>query len=322
MIRRARRSAFTLIELLVVIAIIGVLIALLLPAVQKVRAAAQRASCQNKMKQMGILLHHYHDANGSFPPGMEWDDGSPTSHPPTYYPDWSWMAFTMPYYEEGNLYKIADEWAHKTGGNYWEVYGGGGTPPNPALSTPVKLWQCPADSRTELVGVGRNDLGNEISVAFTEYLGVNGIKSDDKLGILYHRSNTRIAEITDGTSNTLLVGERPPSADLDFGWWFAGDGYGPDGAGADHGTGDCCLGARETDYYTWLRTHYGCPVAKLGLQPGSLTDNCDQAHFWSLHPGGVNFLLADGSARFVTYSFDTILPQLCTRNKGEVLPDW
>jgi prepilin-type N-terminal cleavage/methylation domain-containing protein/prepilin-type processing-associated H-X9-DG protein len=315
---RTRRPAFTLIELLVVIAIIGILIALLLPAVQKVRAAAQRVSCQNKMKQMGIVLHHYHDVNGSFPPGMDWDDGSPTTNPPTYHPDWSWMATTMQYYEEGNLYKLADDWAHQgqVSDRYWDVFG---AHTNPALAMPVKLWQCPADSRAELVGQGTNDLGHVVTVAFTSYLGVSGVNTRgnlDKFGILFHRSKVRIAEITDGTSNTLLVGERPPSADFDFGWWFAGDGS------DDMGTGDCCLGARETEYWNYLRSKDGCTVEKVGLQPGNVTDNCDQAHFWSMHPGGVNFLLADGSVRFVDYSFDTILPQLCTRNQGEVLPNW
>jgi prepilin-type N-terminal cleavage/methylation domain-containing protein/prepilin-type processing-associated H-X9-DG protein len=315
MIHRPVRSAFTLIELLVVIAIIGILIALLLPAVQKVRAAAQRASCQNKLKQMGIMLHHYHDVNGNFPPGMDWDDGSPTSSPPTYHPDWSWMAFTMPYYEEGNLYKLADDWAHQPG-NYWNVFG---THPNPALSIPVKLWQCPADSRADFTGEGVTDVGVHVTVAFTGYLGVSGVNIKgpvDKQGILYHRSKVRIAEITDGTSNTLMVGERPPTFNLDFGWWFAGDGY------DDQGTGDSTLGARETAYYQFLNSHYNCAEKKLGLQPGDINDSCDQAHFWSLHPGGANFLLADGSARFVSYAFDTILPELCTRNQGEVLPNW
>jgi prepilin-type N-terminal cleavage/methylation domain-containing protein/prepilin-type processing-associated H-X9-DG protein len=317
MTRATRRSAFTLIELLVVIAIIGILIALLLPAVQKVRDAANRASCQNKMKQMGLLLHTYHDVHGTLPPGMEWDDGSPTTNPPTYHPDWSWMALTMPYYEEGNLYRMADDWAHQgsIGERYWDVFG---QHTNPALSIPVKLWQCPSDPRAELVGEGVTDLGRTVKVAFTSYLGVSGVNIHglDNTGVLYHRSHVRIAEITDGTSNTVMVGERPPSFNFDFGWWFAGDGY------DDYGSGDSALGAREHKYFNFLRAHYGCNEEKLGLQPGLVSEPCDQAHFWSLHSGGANFLLGDGSVRFVSYQFDTILPQLCTRSGNELLPDW
>jgi prepilin-type processing-associated H-X9-DG protein len=190
---------------------------------------------------------------------------------------------------------------------------------NPALSIPLKLWQCASDTRAALVGEGVNDVGKVVKVAFTGYLGVSGINArgaQDGWGILYHRSQVRIGDISDGTSNTLMVGERPPSIDFDYGWWFAGDGA------DDRGTGDCCLGARDTSYAQTLKNFYHCSDLKYGLQPGKVTDNCDQGHFWSLHSGGVNFLLADGSVRFVAYSFDSILPELCTRARGEVLPNW
>src|SRR5262249_48050655 len=122
---------------------------------------------------------------------------------------------------------------------------------------------------------------------------------------------------TDGTSNTLMVGERPPSSDFWFGWWFAGGGF--DGGGV----GDVVLGARDTEYARGVETcpwpEYGlCKgKTKVGLHPGSMTNVCDQTHFWSLHAGGANFLMADGSVHFLDYQADTILPALATRNRGE-----
>src|SRR5262249_20575983 len=127
-------------------------------------------------------------------------------------------------------------------------------------------------------------------------------------GILYWTSKVRIADVTDGTSNTLLVGERPPSVDLYYGWWFAGAGW--DGSGE----GDVVLGARAYNYAASI----GCPASSVGFQQGDLKNPCDQAHFWSLHIGGANFLFADGSVRFLTYSANSILPALCSRNGGEV----
>jgi len=149
-------TAFTLIELLVVIAILGILIALLLPAVQKVRAAAARIKCANNMKQQGIALHHYHDVFGTFPNGMVNDEEVP---PAGYHAEWSWMALTMQFYEEGNLYKVADDYAHQVTVNdgYWRAFGDLGKPPNPAVSMVVKLWTCPADPRTDLTGLGTTD---------------------------------------------------------------------------------------------------------------------------------------------------------------------
>jgi prepilin-type processing-associated H-X9-DG protein len=90
------------------------------------------------------------------------------------------------------------------------------------------------------------------------------------------------------------------------------------------GTAESTLGAREVNFFTNVlkRPPYNCQVEKVGFQAGDINDNCDQAHFFSLHPGGANFLLVDGSARFVSYSIDSIFPALCTRNGGEPVSEW
>jgi prepilin-type N-terminal cleavage/methylation domain-containing protein/prepilin-type processing-associated H-X9-DG protein len=316
--RSLRRRGFTLIELLVVLAIIGILIALLLPAVQKVRDAANRTRCANNLKQLGLALHNYHGVHGVLPPALTLN--TPKSTPPEYHTYWSWMARLMPFYEQDNLYKVADDWAHQPGPFYYWPWGhlGSGTPPNPGMAAPQKLLQCPSDGRT-LLAVYTEDPkdvgGHPLYVAFTSYLGVNGTDLNAMDGVLYKDSNLRLSQITDGLSNTLLAGERPPSADLIFGWWFAGVGQQQIiGSYEKTGSADVVLGVRE------LNVTYRdgqCDRGPFHFRAGTLTDNCDQFHFWSLHAGGANFLLADGSTRFCAYTADPLLPALATRAGGE-----
>jgi len=355
MLKRSLRRGFTLIELLVVIAIIAILVGLLLPAVQKVRDAANRMKCQNNLKQIGIALHSYHDANNAFPPAHD-NRERPYSTAPSntparrvygYYPYWSWMARILPYIEQENVFKAADKFAHlgdppkSTGPFHWWPWGDfwadwattGGT--NPALGINMPIYSCPGDSRTlQALNVPLTNTGRGAPVAFTAYLGVAGVDDLPHFGAAGPRFNgiitpnyatstqgiinkVRIADITDGTSNTLMVGERPPSKDLFYGWWFAGAGY--DGLGI----GDVILGARSLEYASTILdgdTGTLCPVI-VGHRSGSVNYDCDQMHFWSFHSQGGNFLRGDGSVTFLSYNADVVLPQLSTKNGGEVVQE-
>jgi prepilin-type N-terminal cleavage/methylation domain-containing protein/prepilin-type processing-associated H-X9-DG protein len=304
------RTAFTLIELLVVIAIIGILLAMLLPAVQKTRSTAIRLRCQSNLRNVGAALHGYQADMNVFPPGV-----SPAAAgEPHWY--WSWMAYLMPYLDQTNLSIAANNFARTpTATNSmpwdpWGMYTGLG---NPALGTHLQVWHCAADTRTLVA----RDVSHFV-IAFTSFLGVCGTRGDSAMhpnqnGMLYHSSKVKTADVPDGLSNTAMVGERPPSADFFYGWWFAGAGY-PDFLGRQLGVGDVVLGSREEGYANYL----GCPPAStVGLRPGTLENPCDQAHYWSLHSGGTNFLMADGSVRFVTYHADAILVQLFSRNGSD-----
>ncbi len=189
--RPLSRKGFTLIELLVVIAIIGVLIALLLPAVQRVREAANRVWCLNNMKQLGLALHNYHDVYGRFPPSCDYGLAPYlTGTNKGYTPYWSWMARIMPFFEQDNLYREADTWAHIGNGNptdfhwwpwgdWWNNYATAS--PNPAFGTPQKIAMCPSDPRNLTVIYENFGSANPVAVAFSNYLGVDGIRGDDLL---------------------------------------------------------------------------------------------------------------------------------------------
>ncbi len=291
------RAAFTLLELLVVIAIIGVLIALALPAVQKVRAAANRTECTNNLKQVGLALHQYHGSHRVFPPGVSFKDGKDP------FPHQSWLAKVLPYVEQQELWRLT-QLAYQQE-PYFIV-----NPPHIGLDFVVAVFTCPADSR---VSSGQESRGYH--VAFTSYLGCEGLNLNSGDGVLYVDSRVRIQDIVDGTSNTIMVGERPPGHDFWYGWWYAGYGQ-----RKPTGSGDMVLGAREINDSIDLQS---CPVGPYEFAPGKLSEPCDVFHFWSLHPGGANFLMADASVHFLTYDAAPLMPALATRAGREViaLPD-
>ncbi|MFO0849343.1 MAG: DUF1559 domain-containing protein [Gemmataceae bacterium] len=293
-----RRRGFTLIELLVVIAIIAVLIGLLLPAVQKVREAAARTQCQNNLKQIGLAVHQYCDLSGGFPPSIR------PAGPAEPMPYLQWDVRLLPHLEQEGMWRQVET-------DYTASR-------NPFVGRPhvlqdriVPVVTCPSDWRGQVSWrVDRR------RVAMMSYLANSGTRTDRRDGVIYPSSRTSVLQIVDGSSNTLLVGERPPSADLKYGWWYAGSGQ--DGMG----TLDSALGARERNRSTYP-SYRGCGVGPFAFRSRRTDDPCGAFHFWSLHPGGANFAFCDGAVRFLRYEADPILPALATRAGGEAvtLPD-
>jgi prepilin-type N-terminal cleavage/methylation domain-containing protein len=294
------RHAVTLLELLVVLAILAVLMALLLPAVQRARDAAARIKCANNLHQIGLAAHQYHDTLGSLPPGMY-----APAFPNQPFRFASWMTMLLPYIEQGNLWNATVE-AYQQSRSPFK------NPPHIGMATLVPTFACPADPRTDQVQFAPID---KFNVALTSYLGVEGLNLYSKDGLLFRNSAIRFAEITDGLSNTLLAGERPASADVQFGWWYAGVGQ------RYSGSAEMVLGVREPNLLPV--TKGSCPPGIYSFAPGRLNNQCDMFHFWSPHIGGAFFLFADGSAHFLSYDAAAILPALASRAGGEVvaLPD-
>jgi prepilin-type N-terminal cleavage/methylation domain-containing protein/prepilin-type processing-associated H-X9-DG protein len=302
MTRSSRSRGFTLIELLVVIVIIGVLVGLMLSAVQRVREAAARAKCLNTAKQLGLALHMHHDARHALPPGHR----SP-NHPDRMRFS-GWTVSVLPYLEQPAVHAQAAA-AFRTNPNPFA------DPPHAHIATVVPAFLCPSDGRTSAPQLA---VRNNRLVAFTAYLGVAGRDAvSGRDGMLFQDSATRLADATDGTSNTLLLGERPPSPDFQFGWWYAGTGQ------QNTGSADLVLGVREPNRQP-VAAGSPCGPGNYPYRAASgFGDPCGMFHFWSPHPGGANFVFADGSVRFVGYAADPALPALATRAGGEVatLPD-
>lgn len=295
--RQRSRRAFTLIELLVVIAIVSILMGLLLSAVQKVRAAAARAQCQNTVKQLALALHNYHDTRHAFPPGHRGP-----AHPERM-PFTGWTLSVLPFLEQPALATQAEA-AFRANPNPF-------APPHPHLNTVARVFLCPADPRIATPQTAQRT-GNV--VAFTSFLGVAGLDAAaTRDGMLFQNSTTRIADITDGTSNTLLLGERPPSADFQLGWWYAGVGQ------QRTGSAEMVLGAREPNLLPIVSGSACGPGRYPFRSANGFDDPCGTFHFWSPHPGGANFAFADGSVRFLSYSANDLLPALATRAGGEVV---
>jgi prepilin-type processing-associated H-X9-DG protein len=285
------RSAYTVIELLAVTAILAVLTGLTLAVIQRVRGAAERARCADQLRQIGLALHQLHDTNRGLPPGVTPERRG------ELYPRLSWHTRLLPLVEQDILWRQTRE-AFRL--EPWPFI----NPPHLGLATPVLIFGCPSDDPTR-----EPQFSHGRRVALTSFVGVLGTDLFSPDGVLYLGSSVRLTDVTDGTAHTLLVGERPPSADMWYGWWYAG-------VGQDRtGSADMLLGVRERNVregYTWM-----CPSGPYSFRPGRLNNQCDLLHFWSLHPGGAHFLFCDGSVRFLTYDADPLLPALATRAGGE-----
>jgi prepilin-type processing-associated H-X9-DG protein len=129
--------------------------------------------------------------------------------------------------------------------------------------------------------------------------------------VFFRDSAVRLTDITDGTSQTLLAGERPPSTDFQFGWWYAGAGQ------LFTGSADGVLGVRERNFLPVSKAN--CPYGTYSFAPGALDNQCDLFHFWSLHDGGANFLYADGSVHFLSYAAAPVMPALASRQGNDIV---
>jgi prepilin-type N-terminal cleavage/methylation domain-containing protein/prepilin-type processing-associated H-X9-DG protein len=288
---------FTLVELLVVMAIVAVLVGLLLPAVQRVREAAHRSRCCNHLKQLGLAHQHYHDAHGSFPPGYvsDFDDAGDDTGP-----GWGWAAFVLPQLEQDAVFRaIHFDRPIEDAANI-------------ARLTVLPVFLCPSDDpppvwTAEKHDVAGNSLGAICDVASASYVGVFGVSEPgvDGEGVFFRGSRIGVKDISDGTSQTLLVGER--AHQLGPATW-AGAVTGaslvpPPGSMSPPGVWDSAgmvLG----------HTHEGSggPGA-----PGSEVNN-----FASRHPQGANFLFADGHVDFLHTAMNhEVYKALSTRAGGE-----
>lgn len=284
---------FTLVELLVVIFIIGVLLALILSAVQAARESARNAQCKSNMRQISLACHQFEAIHGHLPAGVA--SGQQRQN---------WTASTfllrcLPYVEQSSVYDLASEDFGRQADFYFPV-------PHAGLSHPIALYSCPSDGRSP----GPQATHSKLNVALTNYLGVMGVDYQHRNGCFFADSSVRFGDITDGASATLLLGERPPSADFWFGWWYAG--YGQNLTGSC----DMVLGAAEICMEDSQLS--GCGTGPHLFKKGNFQTRCDALHFWSPHPGGANFAFADGSVRFLAYSATETLSKLATRAGGEV----
>jgi prepilin-type N-terminal cleavage/methylation domain-containing protein/prepilin-type processing-associated H-X9-DG protein len=327
----AKRFGFTLVELLVVIAIIGVLVALLLPAVQTAREAARRMQCTNHLKQIGLAIQNYHDIQGCFPSGFLFQAPGMNGRGdrPNRAAGFSWHTLILPQLEQANLYNSLN-----FGLGMWQQ------PNRTIIATPLKVAVCPSavnPTKNFRVGTSGDPNGFEDpGIAVTNYVGSCGsfVQSayydqpePRRNGIIIEDSNLRMSNVIDGTSNTFLAGETI---------YF--------GSGSDVG---------NNNFY-WDATWYGHFKKDTGGRadapeclmrsgefrmnpPKVAADNVKRNTFSSRHPGGANFVLADGSTRFVSetvnhtetpYSGTDLLgtagtfQRLCARNDGLTIGDF
>ncbi len=304
---------FTLVELLVVITIIGILIALLLPAVQAAREAARKSQCSNNMKQIGLGMHNCLFSTGYFPPGI-----SDRFHcPPDYssYDRRTWMVFLLPYVEQQGLYDQLEAW--------WDANPSLHTTLAPANEVVVSTFCCPSDSMSpkngpaESVTQGFN--GNIVACTGSGYFDPGGTGADKLDGMFFAKSKIGARDVTDGLSNTMMLSETVLVKDA------SENPYLPDMRGRYHngvhgGAWFCAIYPPNSSNGDQLM---GACVEELPMAPclaaQGMADSYSLAR--SYHPGGVNVGMADGSVQFISnYINPIIYKSLSTRAGGEVVP--
>jgi prepilin-type N-terminal cleavage/methylation domain-containing protein len=337
------RTGFTLVELLVVIAIIGVLVALLLPAVQAAREAARRSTCQNNLKQIGLALQMHHDAKGYFPMGAASGEGS------------MWSYYILPYLEQNgavNRSKISEG----TGGNFQWAHPGPYTPgslandptyANIALcEMPFNVFRCPttnlperqADVSTQnWIVMERSPIsyiGSATGIVLDQNISdANGVRMGELDGVLFARSKIAIKHILDGTSNTMIVGEAVHDADgqanatrreADVGgkkdhWAMGGDDL--DGTGGPEAARDPseCLGSAA------VPVNFHQPFLGTEVCTGSNSGTADcqkfQLSFGSSHAGNMQLARCDGSVESLNDSVDAIVWRDMATRDGQLPPE-
>jgi prepilin-type N-terminal cleavage/methylation domain-containing protein len=321
--RRAgsRRHGFTLIELLVVIAIIAVLVGLLLPAVQKVREAAARASCSNNLKQLALAAMNYESSYGKLPPGINCVVTNKTyaskfPPPPSAGLSFNWRIALFPYIEQGNLYNSLNlVTASGTNSQYNNCNG-----PTSVGTTQVKTLVCPSDILPPSGSTTYTTGGVTYYLSLASYGGNGGSNSGywenstPQDGVYAINSTVRLMQITDGTSNTILNGERF-HFDPNFDKLYPTETINTYGAWAwanENSTEDNLLSAQAPIGYM--------VPAGVTSDPGYVYDDTRIGAYGSGHPGGANFVLVDGSVHFLSTSVSQpVLLALSTRAGGEVI---
>ncbi len=288
------RKAATLIEVLVVISVLGVLFSLLANAVQSVRASADRIKCTNNMKQMALAIHSYESRHRYFPPQPTTSYQSPEAL-------LSWHALILPDIEQNALWEQAAQACENT-------HDISSITSHVGYSTPIPLYVCPSDPR--LLTPLRTPKGDY--TAFSSYVGVAGsITLTIKPGVLRGDGKTTFASITDGASQTLMIGERPPPDSLQAGRWYTRriilEPFG--GHDSTMHIPDLMINLNDQE----------CKQARMMFGPGRLNNPCDRLHYWSLHGGGAHFAFADGHVDFIRYTASELMPALATRAGGEII---
>jgi len=301
---KARAKAFSLVELLIVIGLLGLILGLLMSAVQHARASAARVQCQNNLHQISLACHSYESKQGCLPPASTRD---PIPNVRSRVISLPWPVTLLPELEHSALYQEAYAIA-RLAPSYEN-------PPHSGLTTVIGLYVCPADTRLN------QPLADEDGFrgAYCSYVGIAGKQvfapesptgSRGIMDAVAHRG-TPLVMITDGTSNTIHFSESPP-----YGKWLRASWY------TDTLPFDELWTVRPCRSSTIL----SIPVRGANLctgpfsfGPGRVDNPCDSHHLWSLHPNGANFAFADGSVRFMTYEARDMIPDLATIAGGETV---